>query len=169
MSPSFQPLVEPGSREKKATSAAGGFRPMSEVVRNRRACISVASRRPARSRITTACAISALVSTPTPLPSTTTARLKKRRQPRGTHSVKNSPERQMERRKLCRIVHSTTLAHWPEILHSRRRLLVASDTSIAELHEVLQSAFDWSGERLHRCLIHGQKEVVATPQVRGVS
>lgn len=30
-----------------------------------------------------------------------------------------------------------------------RRLLVASDTSIAELHEILQSAFDWSGEHLH--------------------
>jgi hypothetical protein len=36
-----------------------------------------------------------------------------------------------------------------------RRLLVASDTSIAELHEILQSAFDWSGEHLHRFLVHG--------------
>ena len=36
-----------------------------------------------------------------------------------------------------------------------RRLLVASDTTIAELHEILQSAFDWSGEHLHRFLIHG--------------
>ena len=36
-----------------------------------------------------------------------------------------------------------------------RRLLVASDTSIAELHEILQGAFDWSGEHLHRFLIHG--------------
>jgi hypothetical protein len=36
-----------------------------------------------------------------------------------------------------------------------RRLLVTSDTSIAELHEILQSAFDWSGEHLHRFLIHG--------------
>ena len=36
-----------------------------------------------------------------------------------------------------------------------RRLLVESDTSIAELHEILQSAFDWSGEHLHRFLIHG--------------
>jgi hypothetical protein len=35
-----------------------------------------------------------------------------------------------------------------------RRLLVESDTSIAELHEILQSAFDWSGENLHR-FIHG--------------
>ena len=36
-----------------------------------------------------------------------------------------------------------------------RRLLLASDTSIAELHEILKSAFDWSGEHLHRFLIHG--------------
>jgi Plasmid pRiA4b ORF-3-like protein len=36
-----------------------------------------------------------------------------------------------------------------------RRLLVASDTTLAELHEILQSAFDWSGEHLHRFVIHG--------------
>ena len=36
-----------------------------------------------------------------------------------------------------------------------RRLLVISETSLAELHEILQSAFDWSGEHLHRFLIHG--------------
>jgi Plasmid pRiA4b ORF-3-like protein len=36
-----------------------------------------------------------------------------------------------------------------------RRLLVVSETSIAELHEILQSAFGWSGEHLHRFLIHG--------------
>jgi hypothetical protein len=36
-----------------------------------------------------------------------------------------------------------------------RRLLVASDTSIAELHGILQTAFDWSGEHLHHFLIHG--------------
>ena len=36
-----------------------------------------------------------------------------------------------------------------------RRLLVASDINIAELHEILQSAFGWSGEHLHRFLIHG--------------
>src|ERR1700680_5142298 len=36
-----------------------------------------------------------------------------------------------------------------------RRLLVASETSLAELHEILQTAFDWSGEHLHRFLIHG--------------
>ncbi|MBV8176156.1 MAG: plasmid pRiA4b ORF-3 family protein [Verrucomicrobia bacterium] len=36
-----------------------------------------------------------------------------------------------------------------------RRLLVASQTSLAELHGILQTAFDWSGEHLHRFLIHG--------------
>jgi Plasmid pRiA4b ORF-3-like protein len=36
-----------------------------------------------------------------------------------------------------------------------RRLLVVSTTSIAELHEILQSTFGWSGEHLHRFLIHG--------------
>jgi hypothetical protein len=36
-----------------------------------------------------------------------------------------------------------------------RRLLVASKTSLAELHEILQTAFAWSGEHLHRFLIYG--------------
>src|SRR5262249_9409219 len=36
-----------------------------------------------------------------------------------------------------------------------RRLLVISETSLAELHEILQTAFAWSGEHLHRFLIHG--------------
>ena len=37
-----------------------------------------------------------------------------------------------------------------------RRLLVASETRLAELHEILQTAFNWSGgEHLHRFLIHG--------------
>src|SRR5271166_2175057 len=36
-----------------------------------------------------------------------------------------------------------------------RRLLVVSTASIAELHEILQNAFSWSGEHLHRFLIHG--------------
>jgi len=33
-----------------------------------------------------------------------------------------------------------------------RRLLVASETSLAELHEILQTAFDWSGEHWRRRL-----------------
>ena len=36
-----------------------------------------------------------------------------------------------------------------------RRLLVISETSLAELHEILQNAFDWSGAHLHRFLIYG--------------
>jgi len=36
-----------------------------------------------------------------------------------------------------------------------RRLLVVSETSLGELHEILQSAFGWSGEHLRRFLIHG--------------
>jgi hypothetical protein len=36
-----------------------------------------------------------------------------------------------------------------------RRLLVVSTTSLAEFHEILQSAFGWSDEHLHRFLIHG--------------
>jgi hypothetical protein len=36
-----------------------------------------------------------------------------------------------------------------------RRLLVISETSLAELHEILRTAFDWSGEHVHRFLIYG--------------
>jgi len=36
-----------------------------------------------------------------------------------------------------------------------RRLLVRSDSTIAELHRALQIAFGWSGEHLHRFVIHG--------------
>ena len=31
-----------------------------------------------------------------------------------------------------------------------RRLLVVNETSLGKLHEILQHAFDWSGEHLHR-------------------
>src|SRR5713101_7120025 len=37
-----------------------------------------------------------------------------------------------------------------------RRLLVLKETTLAELHGILQTAFDWSGEHLHRFLIHGR-------------
>jgi len=37
-----------------------------------------------------------------------------------------------------------------------RRLLIASETSIAQLHEILQLVFDWSGEHMHRFHIHGR-------------
>ncbi len=36
-----------------------------------------------------------------------------------------------------------------------RRLLVGAGTSLAGLHEILQVAFGWSGEHLHRFVIHG--------------
>jgi hypothetical protein len=36
-----------------------------------------------------------------------------------------------------------------------RRLLLASDTSLAELHEILQRAFACSDDHLHRFLIDG--------------
>lgn len=42
-----------------------------------------------------------------------------------------------------------------------RHLLIASETSVAELHEILLLAFDWSGEHLHRFHIHGRDYGVA--------
>jgi hypothetical protein len=36
-----------------------------------------------------------------------------------------------------------------------RRLLVAADTTIGELHAIVQTVFGWSGEHLHRFTIHG--------------
>jgi hypothetical protein len=38
-----------------------------------------------------------------------------------------------------------------------RRLLVRSDSSIADLHRTLQVAFGWSDEHLHRFVIHGRE------------
>src|SRR5450755_3280506 len=37
-----------------------------------------------------------------------------------------------------------------------RRLLVGSDSSIADLHHTLQIAFGWSDSHLHRFHIHGR-------------
>ena len=36
-----------------------------------------------------------------------------------------------------------------------RRPLIPADTTVAELHAVLQTAFGWGGEHLHRFVIHG--------------
>jgi hypothetical protein len=47
-----------------------------------------------------------------------------------------------------------------------RRLLVVSETSLGELHEMLQSAFGWSGEHLHRFLINGV--AYGIPHVGGI-
>jgi hypothetical protein len=37
-----------------------------------------------------------------------------------------------------------------------RRLLISSETSLAQLHELLLLAFSWSGEHLHLFHIHGR-------------
>ncbi len=42
-----------------------------------------------------------------------------------------------------------------------RRLLVRSDSTIAELHDTLQVAFGWSDEHLHRFLIRGKPYGIA--------
>jgi Plasmid pRiA4b ORF-3-like protein len=42
-----------------------------------------------------------------------------------------------------------------------RRFLVSSETSLAQLHQYIQSAFDWSGEHLHRFRIHGKDDGIA--------
>lgn len=42
-----------------------------------------------------------------------------------------------------------------------RHLLIANETSVAELHEILLLAFDWSGEHLHRFRIHGRDYGIA--------
>ncbi|PZS12453.1 MAG: hypothetical protein DLM60_22275 [Pseudonocardiales bacterium] len=42
-----------------------------------------------------------------------------------------------------------------------RRLLIPADTTIAGLHAILQAAFGWSGEHLHRFVIHGREYGIA--------
>src|SRR6516225_505456 len=42
-----------------------------------------------------------------------------------------------------------------------RRLLVSSETTIAQLHQYIQVAFDWSGEHWHRFRIHGKHYGIA--------
>jgi hypothetical protein len=37
-----------------------------------------------------------------------------------------------------------------------RRLLVRGDSTIADLHHLLQIAFGWSDAHLHRFVIHGK-------------
>jgi Plasmid pRiA4b ORF-3-like protein len=48
-----------------------------------------------------------------------------------------------------------------------RRLLVAGDASLAELHAILQHAFGWSDDHLHRFLIHGT--AYGVPRLGGIS
>ena len=42
-----------------------------------------------------------------------------------------------------------------------RRLLISSETTLAQLHQYIQVAFDWSGEHLHRFRIHGKDYGIA--------
>src|SRR5438270_13059590 len=42
-----------------------------------------------------------------------------------------------------------------------RRMLVRSDSTIAQLHDTLQIAFGWTDEHLHRFLIHGNPYGIA--------
>lgn len=42
-----------------------------------------------------------------------------------------------------------------------RRLLVPAHTTIAGLHAIVQAAFGWSGEHLHRFVIHGHEYGIA--------
>lgn len=42
-----------------------------------------------------------------------------------------------------------------------RRLLVRAETSLAELHHILQLALGWTNSHLHRFLIHGKEYGIA--------
>jgi hypothetical protein len=48
-----------------------------------------------------------------------------------------------------------------------RRLLVSGETPLAGLHDILQRAFAWSDEHLHRFLIHGT--AYGLPRLGGIA
>jgi len=50
-----------------------------------------------------------------------------------------------------------------------RRLLVPAETSVAGLHEILQTAFGWSDEHLHRFMIHAVEYGLWRPGSAGFS
>ena len=50
-----------------------------------------------------------------------------------------------------------------------RRLLVPAETSIADLHQVMQAAFGWSDEHLHRFTVHGVEYGMWQPGSAGFS
>jgi hypothetical protein len=50
-----------------------------------------------------------------------------------------------------------------------RRLLVPAETSVADLHEILQTAFGWSDEHLHRFTIHAVEYRLWRPGSAGFS
>jgi len=43
-----------------------------------------------------------------------------------------------------------------------RRLLIPADTTIAGLHAVLQIAFGWNGDHLHRFVVQGREYGIAS-------
>jgi Plasmid pRiA4b ORF-3-like protein len=55
-------------------------------------------------------------------------------------------------------LHASLLEISPAIW---RRLLVRSDTTIADLHYILQIAFDWTDSHLHRFVIYGKDYGIA--------
>ena len=42
-----------------------------------------------------------------------------------------------------------------------RRFLVRDDTSIADLHEIIQVSMGWSGMHLHKFSIHGKEYAIS--------
>ena len=48
-----------------------------------------------------------------------------------------------------------------------RRLLIPADTTIAGLHTILQTVFGWSGEHLHRFVIHGTEYGISYARAEG--
>ena len=48
-----------------------------------------------------------------------------------------------------------------------RRLLVSADTSIVDLHHILQLVLGWTNSHLHRFLIHGKESRIAYDGGRG--
>jgi hypothetical protein len=55
-------------------------------------------------------------------------------------------------------LHASLLESSPAIW---RRLLVRSDTTIADLHSIPQIAFDWTDAHLHRFVIYGKDYGIA--------
>jgi Plasmid pRiA4b ORF-3-like protein len=49
-----------------------------------------------------------------------------------------------------------------------RRLLIRGDSTIADLHNTLQTAFGWSDNHLHRLLIYGKQYDVESGTKRGL-
>ena len=55
------------------------------------------------------------------------------------------------------VVHGVSPLIW-------RQLLIPADTTIADLHAVLQVAFGWTGAHLHRFVVHGLPLTKLTPE-----